>query len=109
MGNDTVNIFTDKQVSDILKTFISEEYLQDEIIEYRLMVNTYDSLITSNNILINNYKNLVSNKDNLISLKDKYIEQKNNEIKIEKRKKVKGIIIGVLSGFTLGIITSLIL
>ena len=59
MGNDTVNIFTDKQVSDILKTFISEEYLQDEIIEYRLMVNTYDSLITSNNILINNYKNLV--------------------------------------------------
>ena len=109
IDSDTVNIFSDKQVSDILKTFVNEEYLEKEIYEYKKVVLYFDSLVENNNLIIEDYKGIVKTKDNIITLKDKVIESKDNDIKVEKRKKIRSTVIGILSGFTLGLITMLLL
>ena len=109
IDNDTVNLFTDGQVRIITQTFISEEFLLQEVEEYKKIVFHYDTLLLLYDRSIDNYKGMIATKEETISIKDKEIKAYQEMIKQERRSKIKGIITGVVTGFAIGVLTVILL
>ena len=104
-----MNLFTDGQVRIITQTFISEEFLLQEVEEYKKIVFHYDTLLLLYDRSIDNYKGMIATKEETISIKDKEIKAYQEMIKQERRSKIKGIITGVVTGFAIGVLTVILL
>ena len=102
--NDTVNLFTDAQTREILKSFINEEYLEIELEYYVKLVDDYQNMTESLS------KQIVI-KNGIIGVKDDIIKAKNKELgnykiveKELKKRNVRNIIMSFSTGMAVGIL-----
>ena len=109
IGEDTLVVFTDFQVKLITQTFISEEYLQQEVIEYNKIIKEFDAMLDSYYHQVESYKGLILTKNDEIRIKESIIHQQKLMIKEEKKKRIRAIIYSSTIGFTIGVLTMILI